>query len=365
MSFYITCPSNVIVTGRENLVNDFEIEYPEPLLDGEAQQWEMALTEFSYVHNFINIKDKEYLSIQRISTKTPVLVSKRRYYIKERKSVKFQDIKKKRVKTEKIKTRMNPITFKTEPAPNSLTFQVKPVKTKRFILVQSNFLPFDKDFVKTITHDLIDGKPIVLNFDNSKFDSVDITLYYIKAKLETPQIINVPSKYYTDINDFLTQLNLNRFVTFKLDDTEKKIVVVNKNKKLTDMWYYNIKFTSGICGILGADRTFKMRTEINYVGKHPYSLTLNIHYIYLYNNVTAHVHVGNTRAQVLKVIPVDTNKLSYGQLVSFTFNREDFIPLQVNSINKLSFQLRTDTGQLYPITHGRSSLSLHLRKHAG
>ena len=107
--------------------------------------------------------------------------------------------------------------------------------------------------------------------------------------------------------------------------------------------------------------TSELKPQKQYIrGSLPSDLFAGKHYMYIYCNLCAHSYVGSVKTKILRVIPIDLKNTSYGQLHTFKFNTEFFIPIDRDMINKISIELRTEDGQLYPLTHGRSLCVLHL-----
>ena len=85
------------------------------------------------------------------------------------------------------------------------------------------------------------------------------------------------------------------------------------------------------------------------------------HYMFIYCNFRTYSHVGNVRAKILRVILIDLRNITYGQLLTYKFNNEMFFPIEHETINKISIELRGEDGGLYPLTHGRSLCVLHFK----
>jgi hypothetical protein len=98
--------------------------------------------------------------------------------------------------------------------------------------------------------------------------------------------------------------------------------------------------------------------------KAPRSAELNAgsHSILVYSNIVEHNFVGDSFAQLLRLVEVPT-KSNYGEQVVLRYDQPHYIPLQTHSFDTIQVELKDDTGQNIPFEFGRVIIKLIFKKY--
>ena len=105
-----------------------------------------------------------------------------------------------------------------------------------------------------------------------------------------------------------------------------------------------------------------------YYGEFPANLCAGKHLIFIYTNIIECQYVGDTKAPLLRVIDLK-QRLKNGSVCELeptdriVFTNLDYRKLLTNTIQSISIELRTETGQLVPFSGtGKVILTLHIKK---
>ena len=354
---YVTIPSNTNVKG--NLCNKFKVIYPIPILS-EGDKWEVSLSEFSYIHN-LNIlnpmkdglvikfaKNKQILpkSLSIFSLNISILGG---YYngihevINEinKKSSKFLQFSyNKKTGYVGVERKCFNLSFRFKNSnlagllgfQDKKTYKFKPVdltKVTRFTFSQKS-----KYCSKTVKFKVYQ--------ERKKIDEKDIEFGNCTSLFDLLQLINVylyPNVYIYLSNDLKIQINKKDNVKFRTND-----------ETFNKMFYTDFKFN-----------TTSLKPEIIF-GEITADIFAGLHYMFLYCNICSYSYVGNGRSQVLKIIPIDLTNSQLGEVKNFKFFPEMFVPVLHDNLNQIEIELRSESGDLYPLTHGRSLCVLHFRQ---
>jgi hypothetical protein len=84
--------------------------------------------------------------------------------------------------------------------------------------------------------------------------------------------------------------------------------------------------------------------------------------IYVYSNIVEHNLIGDTYAQILRVVKVP-KEAKFGEQVTIHFINPDYIPLQTRSFDTISLELNDDTGREIQFQFGRVIIELTFKKY--
>ena len=120
--------------------------------------------------------------------------------------------------------------------------------------------------------------------------------------------------------------------------------------------------------IPNANKFMKSDDTKAYYGEFPTDLCAGKHLIFIYNNVIEYQYVGDTKASLLRVID-SKQRLKNGSVSELepthriVFTNLDYKKLLTNTIQSISIELRTETGQLVPFAGtGNVILTLQFKK---
>ena len=107
------------------------------------------------------------------------------------------------------------------------------------------------------------------------------------------------------------------------------------------------------------NRTVSYRKPEMYTSEFPVDVKRGFYSLYVYCDVLAHMHVGDTRAPLLRAVAV---RGKYGQAVHEWFSKVTYVPLQKKVFDSIEINIMTDTGKPVPFVGGKSLVTLHFRR---
>ena len=126
---------------------------------------------------------------------------------------------------------------------------------------------------------------------------------------------------------------------------EKKTLTVDNN--LRDIFAFDKNIYSG---------------AVNYTAKRTFSLTRCIQFLYIYSNLTKYVHIGNTEAPLLAIVPF-SNEKGCSLLHQKIFKTPMYIAINQDRISQIDIAVYDGAGQLIPfVSDARTTLRLHFRQ---
>lgn len=96
-------------------------------------------------------------------------------------------------------------------------------------------------------------------------------------------------------------------------------------------------------------------------GHHPVELNAGHYSLYVYSNIVAHTPIGDTCAQLLRIVEVPSNK-NFGDSVVIKYDNPQYRPLFINEFNSIEIKICDDSGDLIPFKSGRVTITLHFKK---
>ena len=117
------------------------------------------------------------------------------------------------------------------------------------------------------------------------------------------------------------------------------------------------KFSNTLCSMLG----LWPRTEGAGI-KETVSTTRSSYYsLLLYSNIVRHTPVGDTLAQLLRLVEIP-GRSKFGQQITITYDKPQFYPLNFNYFKSIEIKFLDDTGRIIPFQFGRTYVTLVLKK---
>ena len=121
-----------------------------------------------------------------------------------------------------------------------------------------------------------------------------------------------------------------------------------------------ITFERDLSDILGFDETVFKEKKI-YKATSPLSLTRRIKFLYIYSNICDMLHVGDTKAPLLAVLPFHPK--TDETLSTYMFKHPMYVPLRSNRISQIDIGIYDGVGKPIPFKDGSTTLvRLHFRK---
>lgn len=177
---------------------------------------------------------------------------------------------------------------------------------------------------------------------------------------------------YREVDDIIKVINSfsGADFTFKVSDITNKIeIACPYNRKVV----FNTKNVPLMLGLdsneIGWPDDYDNKGE-DYIlsGKTPVDLVFGKHMLFIYINIIEHQTVGDTKAPILRLVPMQhrLRNCSLQEISSLTYR--SFNDLQYKTLLKSTFryiqiELRTETGELFPFSStGYTALTLKFRR---
>ena len=139
-------------------------------------------------------------------------------------------------------------------------------------------------------------------------------------------------------------------VTFTYHSVSQKVVIEVQQG-------YTMKLSSALQAILG------MEKGTMGAGKHQGTQVVDIHQgfysLYVYCNLIEPWLVGDTRAPLLRIVPVEGHG---GQMITKTYQHIQYLPLSQKHFRTIDIDIKKDTGEKVPFELGKLVVTLHFRK---
>lgn len=171
---------------------------------------------------------------------------------------------------------------------------------------------------------------------------------------------HIPATNYDSIETFLSAFNENSLirdkVKFQYDEISKLVKVTALKKSIS-----SLKLTSRLSLQLG----FEPNTNIirSGIGKYPVNLYLGLpSQLFIYSDIIQPQIVGDVMAFLLRIIPLDPSKYTYGAYKMNTFSPAHYVPVMRREFDIIEIDIRTSIGERVPFQFGTSSIKLHFKR---
>lgn len=122
---------------------------------------------------------------------------------------------------------------------------------------------------------------------------------------------------------------------------------------------YTLRFSHGLGNMLGF-KLGRLLSSRNNVADYPTDVHSGVHNYYVYVDTAEHVMVGDVRAPLLRIVPIeyeDTNATTK----TVIFNSPHYIPVRRNETETIEVNITDDTGRSISFTHGKTYIKVHFR----
>ena len=385
--FYIVLPSNSNPnTHKENTASKYIVSWESPVVLDDFDKWKVALTEIAFNHSTWSIRNGhgirfevawqlffsyQYIVIANalngfsnlvggIVGEADPIVDK--VHFEKHRIVKFWAIMKFSIRFTSIKE-ANDMGFNelTKEAvwgeyqleyPNPNTLEIEIVSLQAYILVGDSAVQGYKTGTAYIEYirDDVRVKEHIFNSSHA-FTNVAPFLKFIKPFVK--QVVG-------DIH--MGESNVMQIQPDKIEPLNFKKSVFEKMVKA------EVIFLNGMHHTLG----FKENKRISIDKDKLLPITADfrpqlfngINHMYVYASVCAPIQVGNVRAPLLKTIWLNSsNKFALNEMKHIQYIKGMYIPVSSNNFNSIEINIRLDSGELIPFSHGAiTSLVLHFKK---
>ena len=197
---------------------------------------------------------------------------------------------------------------------------------------------------------------------NGYYDTVQKLINEINKILSKFTTIKSPQIHYNEISNCVKVEPGRIEKTIKVypnlgDELENMLGL--KNRNMNSMVYNHSQHQSGI-----AEYIFK-GTDIYrknvFQAFHPVEISGGYHALYLYTDIVYPSLVGDSFAQLLRVIEVP-RKYKFGETVHLNYDKIYYMPVMLNNFETIVITIKDDTDNLVPFMFGRCTVVLHFKK---
>ena len=193
-------------------------------------------------------------------------------------------------------------------------------------------------------------EPIIIRFYSKKISN------YTPCIPASPVVYTFPKKQYqsvTELLNFLKGLETKNYdFQFSYDKNEQKFSLkVGKDTC--------VRMTDVICYILGL-KVEEYYYNNTYKAVWAPALDRAIDNLFVYNNLTEPVYVGNMKSPLLCITPREVKRP--GGSNTHMFDSPVYMPISRFQFNRIDISIRDGSGSIVPFMEGKTILTLHFRR---
>jgi len=184
--------------------------------------------------------------------------------------------------------------------------------------------------------------------------------HYLAYKM--PSGVKVPTKFHSmTAKKTLSELNLLSGIRFAFDKKKERVQL-----KITK--FGGIAFTVYLSPLLqyllGFQTAQRLRgfSSGQHTAEYFVDLTGGASNLYVYCNVVKPQIVGDGMASLLRVVPIRTTGISYGQPITHIFNTPHFVPLLLKRVEAIEMSINTAAGKPMNFQFGTVLVTLRFRR---
>ncbi len=187
--------------------------------------------------------------------------------------------------------------------------------------------------------------------------------YLSRGDSDRPVKITLPAGHYRTLDEIDSSVKVATMLRMNLLSVENVPVDFSfvKNQSRVRMRLhpnYTVEFGVVLARLLGFRHGITY-SETSILANTRMRFRSIIRSIYVYCDLVEHVHVGDTKAPLLRVV---NRTYSVDENVHRTFNPMLYVPLQKKCFDSVEINLMTDSGEPVPFTFGKSLVVLEFRR---
>lgn len=170
--------------------------------------------------------------------------------------------------------------------------------------------------------------------------------------------IRIEAGNYDTIDDLLLQINSNVYiidkVSFSINLSTKRVSVDFRSDEIKSL---------KLCNTLSLQLGFEPGTDLFIMrhGSHPANILHGIApQLFIYCDIIEPQVVGDTIAQLLRIVTVDKSKYLYG--THKMLPQPHYVPVLKREFETLEIDIRSDSGEPVPFEFGTVCVTLHFKK---
>ena len=213
--------------------------------------------------------------------------------------------------------------------------------------------------IYTATNDIDDDK---FTISSGFYETTQKLINEINRILGSFTSIKAPKLHYNEINNCVTVEagKIEKAIKiYPYFGTEIEDILGLRDRDIKRTYYNHISNESGI-----AEYVFKgddIYRQDKFRAFHPVEINGGYHSLYLYTDIVYPSLVGDSFAQLLRVIEVP-RKYKFGDTVHLNYDRPHYMPVMLNNFETIEISIKDDTNSLIPFMFGRCTVVLHFKK---
>ena len=202
---------------------------------------------------------------------------------------------------------------------------------------------------------------------NVRSDNNKVEMYVVKGDTEHGQTYFMSEFFvtpgaYMNVQQLNAEMQRGRDAWVDTYPQSRFSITMNEETRKTTLTCKNMKFVfvgKDVADVLGfehdADTGWEDRIESTKVALFLQDFSA----MYCYSDIVEFQYVGDTRAQLLRIVPVTGRT---GQVVYHHFDSPIYVKVSRTVIQSIETEIRQDTGSLVQFSYGKVVLVLHFRK---
>ena len=300
MSFYITLPSSVKYSAKENTLADYTTELPNAIeLEGK---WEVGLVELAYKRSWYDVKSTQLIGIM--------------------------DLKGNRYVTDVIRAGYYTITE----------------------LIDSINKAISRHSITTTTH--------VTNISNLALKPGQHVEIYVNDRESRKMIYELKNTIIKDLPKLVWNSHILSFQLGK--DTQGNQILPYLEDELSLMLGFAISKDLLANQLAHGPANIWYRPPHTIDALRAYDIDSGIAAIYVYTDIIKPQYIGNVKAPCIRVCSVPTTK--YGDNCFLNFPNPSYVPLSHKMFKTVRIVLKDKTNKVIPFEFGETIVKLHFRR---
>lgn len=120
---------------------------------------------------------------------------------------------------------------------------------------------------------------------------------------------------------------------------------------------YQLRFFPPLAYMLGVPAGVWQRFERKFA-PYPSDIKAGCYHLFCYSDIAALQLVGDSYSPLLRTVKIEGN---YGDIVTLSFNKPDYIPVARRQIENIHIEIKTDQNEPVNFTYGKTIVKLHFR----
>lgn len=173
---------------------------------------------------------------------------------------------------------------------------------------------------------------------------------------DPPTYLKIPTGNYESVDLLVREINA-LFKSVKIElilhysSITKRVAILGPGG-------FSLKFKAPLAYMLGFEPDEWISSGSNPRSKYPCDIYGGQYNFFVYTNIVEAQHVGDYVVPLLRIVKKDG---SYGELITLSYNRLHYVPVNKQRIQDIQIELKTDLNKFVRFTYGKTICKLHFR----